>query len=222
VLFEAPIANTGHLAGLIWGAWIAFVVASRHRRPPVRNAILAATMLLLIPSVQSATHPVWLAEYQVYTADLPGQNPEIRRLALRRAVQANSQFELAWEQLLDLETERGDWPGAWRLAVRALAANPQSKAIRQRARPIWRRMQIDGDAAATQTAMREAFGDRAASVEAELRRGLSGVTWPNLSNADHNRIDTPLNAPWTDGREPSPLRPFDPDDELSAAAGTLL
>ena len=229
-----PIANGGHLCGIVYGAfvgWLGFIVLPRSRTTGWLS--LVSLHVAIAVGFSALMAPVWNGRYWGWQAVVENQ-PEL----WLKAVQRDPRMVTGWVAMIGSRQSKGDSRGAWEAALQAAQANRATPLFDEIIRELFRNeFRSATERAAALDSLQAMFGDEA---DAWLKR----LRLPLLPSVDGDPLETlvelpPLDVPVdgfgnfagltqhvpgiTGPNETQPRRPeVDPDDPRSARYGEVL
>ncbi len=229
-----PIANGGHLCGIVYGAlvgWLSLIVLPRHRA--VGWLSLIGLHLAVAVGFSALMAPVWNGRYWGWRA-VTENRPEL----WLQAVERDPRMVTGWVAMIRNKRRDRDPAGAWQTALQAIRANRGSSIFDEIIRELFYRdfRTVEERARALDT-LQEMFGD-------EADAWLTRLQLPSVGTVGQDPPETfvelpPLDAPFvspgnfagltqhvpgiTDPHEEPPRRPtVNPDDPRSARFGEVL
>ncbi|MBI1310274.1 rhomboid family intramembrane serine protease [bacterium] len=225
-----PIANGGHLCGIVYGAlvgWLSFVLIPRHR--VVGWVGLVAVHAGIWIGISALMAPTWSGRYWGWRA-VTENRPEL----WLQAVERDPRMVTGWKALIQSKIDEHDLSGAWKTALEATLANRSSTEIDDIVRALFR----DGFVSASEResaleTLRSVFGDES---DAWLNRfHLTSGQKPLQNLVDLPSLDAPTSGlddfVGLTLRFPGITQPFDatprhpgvdPEDPNSARFGEVL
>lgn len=234
VLDVMPIANGGHLCGIVYGAvtgWICCVVMPR--RLLAGWSMLVAVHLAIAAGLATLTAPIWNGRYWAWKA-VTSNRPDL----WQKAVQRDPRMTTGWAAMIEARRTSGDPAGAWQAALQAIQSNPGSTSFDATIRNLFRHgFQSAEERAAALDSLQAQFGDESSAWIRRLRL-------PAITSIDGDPVEPladlpPLDAPFdalghffglsqhvpgiTRSHEDVRMRPtVNPDDPHSARSGEVL
>lgn len=233
MLHLLPVANTAHIAGLVYGWLAAWSTCGRHATGLTRCLFIAAH-LLVIPGFWLAVHPVNNGRYLWYIADHDHRiMPQQRETLLKLAIESDPSLTGIWLRLADYRVIEGNLPEAWVLLIEGLSRNPDDADLFEATRRLWRRLSTEPEREAAEAELQRVFGDSASIWSEQIRAtGLALVkrkVAPVIKAPEQelNPKDFPLDRPMDLEWKPRPPAlqsqpPVDPEKPDSAIEGTTL
>jgi hypothetical protein len=229
-----PIANGGHLCGIVYGAlvgWLCLIVLPRHRAVGWLSVI--GLHLAVVVGFSALMAPVWNGRYWGWRAVTENQ-PEF----WLQAVQRDPGIVTGWMAMIQNKRRDGDPAGAWQVALQAARANRGSTVFDEIIRELfhWDFRTVEERASALD-ALQELFGDEADAWLARLQLPVIGPVDGSLPEAfvelpqldalfgpTGNFSGLTQNVPGiTIPHKPPSRQPsIDPDDPRSARFGESL
>ena len=229
-----PIANGGHLCGIVYGAfvgWLCYIVLPRHEA--LGWLSLVGLHLAVAVGFSALMAPAWNGRYWAWRAVME-ERPEL----WLQAVQRDPRMIMGWVAMIDDKLANEDATGAWETALQAARANRDSKIFDRIIRELFRdEFQSASERATALDSLQAMFGDEA---DAWLTR-LQLPRLPGLDEAPPTELvelpplDTPIdafgnfagltrNVPGitTPHETPSRQPKVDPEDPQSARFGEVL
>ncbi|MHC4880955.1 MAG: rhomboid family intramembrane serine protease [Planctomycetota bacterium] len=229
-----PIANGGHLCGIVYGAlvgWLAFIVAPRQKA--VGWMSLAAVHVGAAAAIAALIAPTWKGSYWGWRA-VTETRPEL----WLKAVERDPRMINGWKAVIADRLTDNDIPGAWDTALQAAMANRSDSQFDDIVRELFRTGFASADERATALdALHSTFGDESAAW-------LKRFRLPQFEPIDELPLENfvelpPLDVPFegfgefvgliqhvpgiTAPRKTTQQRPtIDPDDPRSARYGEVL
>ena len=229
-----PIANGGHLCGVVYGAfvgWLCYIVLPRDRA--IGWLSLVGLHLAVAVGFSALMAPVWNGRYWGWRA-VTENRPEF----WLQAVQRDPRMVAGWEAMIVNQRRSGDSAGAWETALQAARANRSTTIFDKTIRELFRdEFQSAIERATALDSLQEMFGDES---DAWLKR----FRLPRLFSVDNDSFEElvelpPLDLPpdtfgsfsgltrhvpgITIPHETMPRQPtVDPDDPRSARYGEVL
>jgi membrane associated rhomboid family serine protease len=229
-----PIANGGHLIGIVYGAtvgWVCYDLRLRSRLASYSG--LAAVHFGLIVGVLALIQPVWNGRYVAWQAI---QQPESIE-SWQKAVELDPSLETGWRFLAEHYVTSGDRHKAWVTVLEGARLNRSSTKLDELARYVWQEFDSADDRAVAKDELQRVFGDEHEAwierFELPLSPAPSSTTlvelaFPDLPPVSTVKLDTLLDVPAEVSGITRPLPAIyppgtiNPDHPESASLGTTL
>lgn len=229
-----PIANGGHLCGVVYGAsvgWLCYIVLPRHRA--IGWLSVVGLHLAVAVGFSSLMAPVWNGRYWGWRAVTEGR-PDL----WLEAVQRDPRMVTGWVAMIGDRLSSGDSQGAWAAALQAVRANRGNSTFDEIIRELFRdEFRSASERATALDSLQTMFGDEAdawlmrfrlplfRSVDRDGPEALVELPPLDVPFAEFSNVsELTQHVPGITGpHETPPRRPVvDPDDPRSARYGEVL
>lgn len=229
-----PIANGGHLIGVVYGAvvgWVCYDLRLRSRLACYSG--LAVIHFGLIFGVLTLMQPVWNGRYVAWRLI---QQPESIE-SWQKAVELEPSLETGWRYLAEHYIATGDRHKAWVTVLNGARLNRSTTKLDELARYVWREFDSAIDRAVALDEIQQVFGDEhEAWIErfdlpiypATSTTKLAELALPDLPPMSTVSLDALLDVPAEVSGITRPLPSIfpagtvNPDHPDSASLGTTL